>query len=97
MTEKRNIRFAPDPESIAQLDFDKSHNVEQFKAQANALIIDESFKGCGLVAVKREDQSYTAGNTFLATVGHLGPMVCEVKWVKELDDKLVRIGLEYQN
>lgn len=90
---RRNIRFQPDMDSIAQLDLNSDHNVNQFEVQLNGIITDESYSGCGIVTL--ENTKLKKGSIIIAKIGNLGPIGCEIVWVKKLDENVLKVGLQY--
>ncbi len=86
---RKKIRYAPDEEVHALLRRD-----EGGPAQVG-LIFDESYTGCSLVVVLLEKDSFKSGDTVTVKVGKLHEMPAEVKWVKRLEDRVVRLGLSY--
>ena len=86
----RGVRFPPDPKTLAQLDVEGS---AEFKPSLYGLVLNESYQGCALILLK--DERISAGAPLRVQVGQLAPMRAEVRWHKELDDQVVKIGLFY--
>jgi len=92
MTGKK-IRFIPDNDEVAYISF----NLNEFKKDLPALLIDESVHGACLVIngvlVPKEHQ-LNVGMIFLAQIGALKPLRVQVKWFKEIDSNIFKIGVE---
>lgn len=83
------MRYKAEPSHCAQLDFRVGD--EPFESQLVALILDHSFHGCCLVAVR--DERLMVGATLRLKLGVLDPLEAQLKWVREIGDDLLRIGL----
>ncbi len=86
---RQSIRFSSDPGTIAYVLTD-ADGLKRKKA-ASALVVEESFKGCSLVALK--DEAWKTGQRLLVKVGSLSPMMAEVRWVKKYAGKFFHLGL----
>ena len=86
----RGIRFTPDAHTLALLDVNGG---PEFKPTLYGLVLNESYQGCGLVILKEE--RIRAGAKLRVQVGKLAPMQAEVRWHKEVDDQVVKVGLFY--
>lgn len=91
-TEKRNsVRFSADLGALALiLTDDEGHKLN---ISLPALVVDESFKGCSLIAVK--NPLIKRGHILQVKVGHLAPMYAEIRWIKVFDAKICYFGLSY--
>ena len=89
---RRNIRFTPDPGTIALVDIDPTR-VGSFKPTITCLVTEESFRGAGLVAIS--DKNFKAGARLRVAVGNAAPALAEVRWVSDLDSQVVRMGVMY--
>ena len=58
-----------------------------------ALVIDEALDGCGLVVVN--NKILAEGDICLVKVGMLDPLIGEVRWLRELDEEVHKIGIMY--
>ena len=89
----KQIRFPPDSDEIAFISF----NVDEFKKDLSALIINESHQGACFV-VNRDlipkDRPIVAEQIFLVQIGALNPLRAQVRWVSEVDVNLLKIGIE---
>ncbi len=86
----RSIRFQPDPDTLAELGvrLTKSLGVTLF-----GLVANESRGGCALVL--HTEVKLKEGLSCVVRVGRLPDARAEIRWVKELDKNLVKVGLEY--
>ncbi|MDO9183372.1 MAG: hypothetical protein Q7U04_13240 [Bacteriovorax sp.] len=92
MTQKQ-IRFPPDSDEIAFISF----NVNDFKKDLSALIINESLNGACFVVNKAlitKSNPLDPGTIFLVQIGALNPMRAQIKWLLEVDANLLKIGVE---
>ena len=89
---KRNfIRFPSDVGAQAFILTDS--NGVTLKTPLPALVVEESFKGCSIVALKSAD--FHEGAQFKVKVGRLDPLLAEIRWIKTYDLKISYIGLVY--
>ena len=86
---RRNTRFTPEENTVAWLSIDPS----SFQKDMIALVDSESHSGCGITLNK--DLSLEVGFRCMVKVGELSPMKAEVRWVKNFDNSLYRLGLHY--
>ena len=82
----RKIRFAPDPGTLAEMNFDKD-------LQVYGLVLNESSGGFAVVVMT--DKKIPVGAICQARVGNLSWAPAEVRWSKKLDTNLFKLGLEY--
>jgi hypothetical protein len=87
------LRFQPDSMDYAELDTRKVAAVGDFEPNRTALILDESSRGCSLLAVPSEE--YQIGAIIGIKVGKLKVLLAEVRWLKPIDPQAVKIGLQY--
>lgn len=78
--------------AIAAIDF-KAGSPNEFDPKVVGLIINESFKGCGLV-VDLAKPPQTA-DLLKIKVGEIGPLQARVAWVRHLEDHIYRVGVEF--
>lgn len=89
---RRFVRFEPDVGDYAQID--KNPDDGDFKVDSIALIVDEApYGGCSLVCLKNAGMEKGAVHRF--KIGKLSPLRAEIVWLREVDDKVVRIGLRF--
>ncbi len=70
---------------------------ENFEPEFIAMVVEQSHQGCGLVLV-RYNQDYekiVKDMEVVVRVGRLHPMKARVRWRKNLDEDLFKIGLEF--
>jgi len=89
---RRHTRFKPDPDAYALILF-KPRKESKYEADQIALIINESFSGCALVALA--DPHLEVKKVITVQVGKLVKTKAEIKWRQEIDSGIVKIGLEY--
>ncbi len=89
---RRSIRFKPDPENqIAKIDI---QNLEgKFQPTVTALVIDEAYKGCGLIF--QDQKGFEIGEVCRLQVGQIGPLQAEVRWKQKLYDNLIKVGFRF--
>lgn len=88
---RRKLRFAPDPSQHAGIDFNLSQ--KKFEAELPALIYNESYSGCCVVVMR--EKRLKVGGQFKIKVGLLAPLMGEIRWINELDDTFVKLGVEF--
>ena len=89
----KQIRFPPDSDQVAFISF----NTSSFSKDLAALIINESAHGACFVvnrALVSAGKPIITGQLLLAQVGQMSPLKAEVRWVKEVDANLLKIGIE---
>lgn len=89
----KKIRFPPDSDEIAFI----SYKTDEFKKDLSALIINESSQGACFVvnrALITRNNPIIVGQLLLAKIGPMNPLRAEVRWVKEVDHDLLKIGIE---
>ena len=85
MKQRRDIRFPPDPRTLAVLVIEGR--------EAVGLILDESFRGCR-VAIKSKELDLVPGTQCKAQVGKLAVVSARVAWSKQYEDVSI-VGLEF--
>lgn len=88
---RKKIRFSPDPSQHAEIDFNSTH--ENFRCELPALIFNESYNGCCVIALK--DKRFKIQGRFKIKVGLLSPLLGEIRWITELDNDFVKLGVEF--
>lgn len=89
---QKEIRFPPDGDEVAFISFSSSI----FKKDTSALIVNESLQGVCLVINKvmvPSDFTIETKTQFLVKIGAMDPMLAEVRWVKLIDESLLKIGI----
>jgi hypothetical protein len=87
------IRFTPDLGTIAQLELLNLKKVQNFGTEITALVLEESYRGCGLALPLSE--ALQVGDKVKVRIGAGAPLLAEVRWRTELDSQIMRIGLMY--
>lgn len=95
--QRRHIRFRPDEVEVAYLQFtDRKPGEIEFEADTAGLVIEEAYGGCALVVVGPGDpEQLGVGMPCLVKINTIGPMAAQLRWVKDLDEGIVKVGLEY--
>lgn len=88
---RKFTRFKPDPGTVALVDTEKLDG--DFRPEITALVYEEAFKGCGLVALMTPKMC--VGDKVRVRVGEVGPQVAVVRWRMSLDVGVLKLGLEY--
>ncbi|MNL09605.1 hypothetical protein D3C87_1303720 [compost metagenome] len=86
----RSVRFQPDPldSVLIDLNFDAS----PFTPTAVGLILNESYTGCAIV-LKTVDLK--ANQLLRVQVGRLGIMGAKLIWAKDVEEGLMKIGIQF--
>lgn len=90
---RENIRFEPDPGTIAWIDVRDDGSKRAFQAHYLALVNEESHTGCGLIMKQTKDLQ--TGSLCRIKVGHQKPLLGQVRWRVDLDSQAMRIGIMY--
>ena len=91
MSQRVSMRFQADPLDHAQVDF--NDRGPQFNPTTVGLIVNESFSGSGLIV--RCDRMLEKEQVIRVQVGQVGPLPARIVWLKELEPKLFKLGIEY--
>jgi hypothetical protein len=89
---RRYLRFRPDSPSLASLDLSLEG---PFHGQWLALVFEEGHKGCGLILLANADD-FPEDTRMRVAVGKLPLSPAKVRWVKEIDPGVLRMGIEYE-
>ena len=83
---RKHIRFLPDENTfiLVKGQSEKVHS---------GLCVDESQSGCAGVFVKHED--LIPKKMTMLKVGNLDAIPAEIRWVRVLDEDVVRVGFQY--
>lgn len=95
--QRHHLRFPPDEWEIALIQCtDAAVTEDQFRPEIAGLVMEESRAGCGLVVLERliEDRLKN-GDRCTVKVARLGVMLAEVRWIKDVDEGVCRLGLHY--
>jgi hypothetical protein len=88
---RRHIRFRPGADCVASIDLVADRQV--FTPSILALVVDEAYSGCGLVALAGD--GLKEGDLCRVQVGPLPPIKAQVRWRRPLDSRVVRLALMY--
>ncbi len=88
---RRHIRFKPGLACYASID--PVPDRKAFSPSIVALVLDEAYSGCGLVALS--SAPLKAGDVCRVQVGTLAPIRAEVRWRRQLDPDVMRFSLRY--
>ena len=89
---RRHLRHQPDAGDFAMIDVSSPLD-RPFHPTIPALIVDEAFKGCGLIVLPHP--KLTVGARLRVQVGKLAPVTAEIRWKLEIDTQVHKIGLMY--
>jgi hypothetical protein len=90
---RKSRRFPPDEGAVAWIDPTVREHRDDFHPTIPALVMDEAMEGCGLVLLSREGLSEEA--ECMVQVGNLAPLDAQVRWVKDLGDGVLKIGVMF--
>ena len=96
---RRYMRFEPDEIVIAEVQFvDADPDDRFFKPKLAGPVLDESYDGCALVALRHALPAQVGeGTPCLIKLNRLGPMRAEVRWLRAVDDDVCKIGVHYSD
>lgn len=83
------FRYDPDKNALAEIELDNEDAIM-------GLMRDESYSG-GCVVYQKSAFDFQEGDIVTLKAGRQGPMEAEIKWVEDVDEKLVKIGYEWNN
>lgn len=83
------VRFAPDPGTIAEVTLKVGKNT----LSLYGLVLNESRAGCALILLCDED--LLEDMTCMCRIGRLQNTAAAIRWTKELEQGLYKVGLEY--
>lgn len=87
---RRPIRFVPDALTIATL---STHSQKDFKPNMVALVLNESFSGCALLV--NGDNVLKKEQKVMIKLGQLDAMPAKIAWVKNLEESIYKIGVQF--
>ena len=104
---RRYLRFNPNAAEIQDLQqksmvalahVDLYLESEDFHPTILGLLVDQSHAGCSVVLIQSKNEKYERleeGAEVSIKAGALHPMRAVVRWRKELDEDLLRIGFQF--
>lgn len=84
------IRFKPDPLTVALIDH---NNSKEFSPQHVGLVINESYTGCAIILAA--DLEFKKGAKIKIKVGQLSEMKANIVWVKNLEENIYKLGIQF--
>lgn len=93
---RRHLRYPPDPTETVMIQVPAPDaGTDRFRPQLAALPTEESRGGLRLVLLRHQSlEGLEAGGRLMVEVARLGPQPAEVRWVEEVDEEIVKIGVE---
>lgn len=103
---RRHIRFKPGAVNLEDLEARTREAIafialdaesETFTPEVNGFIIEQSHSGCSLVLVRAKEvyDELSSGKKCIIKAGPLSPMRAEVRWRKDLDESVFKVGFQY--
>ena len=89
MSDRRFLRYQPDPQSIALIDTKATGR--EFKPTITAIILNESYSGCAIVFA--DNEIFKKGSKIKIKIGPLEIMKAEVAWCKVLEENIQKVGI----
>ncbi|MDJ0846235.1 PilZ domain-containing protein [Crocosphaera sp.] len=68
-------------------------NQQQVYAPCEAIIVDDSFHGCGLLV--KSNERVNKGQKVLILLENIEPIKAKVMWIQPIDDNRFRMGVQY--
>jgi hypothetical protein len=90
---RAGIRFQPDPNTTAAIDFGSVNKGASFQPTMAALVTEESYRGCGIVVPTTK--ALQVGDHLRIKVGDGPVLAAEVRWRTELDAQVMRLGVMF--
>ncbi len=91
--ERKSLRFPPDKSPLAWVDPYAHASREGFKPRLPVLLVDEARDGCGVVSLYHDN--LMEGAVIWIQIAALAPMRAEIRWIKDLDESALKLGLMY--
>lgn len=89
---RRYYRFAPSKNTLAGVGF--QDDPKDYHPDLVGLVYEEAYKGCGIIMIK--DPRLIVGATCVVECGELAPTLSTIRWIKDLDEHSIKVGMEYQ-
>jgi hypothetical protein len=90
---RKSLRFPPDEGSVAWIDLNVREDKRDFRPSIAALVTDEALTGCGLVALSQEGLGVST--ECMVQVGDLAPLKAQIRWIEDLTDNVIKIGVVF--
>lgn len=88
VNKRKHIRFKPDENTLLRANF-KTGSGKQFIG----LVFNEAYSGCGAAMLPSEE--IKNGVECVIKCGEMGLMDAKVRWIKIVDEDLIKVGFEY--
>jgi hypothetical protein len=94
---RRYLRYPPDESEIVLLQFSSTVPSEDvFEPETAGLVCEESRGGLRVVVLTRGPiRSIDKGARCVVQVANLGLQAAEIRWMEEVDDDVVKLGLAF--
>lgn len=94
---RRYLRYPPDANEIVLLQFSNTVPSEEvFEPETAGLVCEESRGGLRIVVLSRGPiRSVDKGARCVVQVANLGLQAAEIRWMEEVDEDVVKVGLEF--
>lgn len=89
MSDRKFLRYQPDPQAIALIDI--KHTGREFNPTITAIILNESYAGCAIVFAAND--ILKKGTQVKIKIGQLEIMKAEVAWNKILEENIQKVGI----
>jgi hypothetical protein len=83
---RQSIRYTPDDNTLIHVQFVDG-------TQCTGLAYSEAHKGCAGVFTKKS--SFMPEVNCDLSIGEIKNLSAQVRWVEEVDDKLIKVGFEF--
>jgi hypothetical protein len=90
---RRFIRFRAAAGTIAQVEIKLSEDLRTFQPNHIMIVHEESQKGFGAISLSH--RLLKPGTKCRVKVGRLSPRFAEVRWRKDPDKDIMRLGFQY--
>jgi hypothetical protein len=90
---RESRRFPPDEGTMAWIDTDVRGDKRDFKPTIAALVTDEALHGCGMVALAHD--RFREEAECMVQVGDLAPLRSQIRWVRNLNNDVLRMGVRF--
>lgn len=90
---RQGTRFPPDDGAVAWIDPRVYENKRDFKPAFAALVVNEALAGCALVTLRQH--WLKDGMVFMVKVERLAPLKAQIRWVRDLGEGVVKLGVAF--
>lgn len=94
---RRYLRYPPDETEIVLLQFSNTLPSEEvFEPETAGLVCEESRGGLRVVVLTRGPiRNVEKGSRCVVQVANLGLQAAEIRWMEDIDDEVVKLGIEF--